>query len=70
MTVLPETAPLTRTKLQRPRLRANRVARPRLLEHLQHGLNRKLTLVSAQVGAGKSTLLSQWLLWSPTWCPS
>jgi LuxR family maltose regulon positive regulatory protein len=62
------TLALIRTKLQRPRLRENLVARPRLLEQLRTGLNRKLTLVSALAGAGKSTLLCQWLEDCP--CPS
>ena len=33
----------------------------RLLERLHAGLDRKLTLISAQAGAGKATLLAQWL---------
>ncbi|MGD9148604.1 MAG: hypothetical protein PVI80_23780, partial [Anaerolineae bacterium] len=61
MATVLETLPLVRTKLQRPRLRENLVARPRLLEQLRTGLNCKLTLVSAMAGSGKSTLLNQWL---------
>jgi heat shock protein HslJ len=53
--------PFIRTKLQRPRLPEDLVPRPRLLERLRRGLDRKLTLISAQAGAGKSTLLAQWL---------
>jgi LuxR family maltose regulon positive regulatory protein len=53
--------PLIRTKLQRPRLPEDLIPRPRLLTRLQRGLDRKLTLISAQAGAGKSTLLAQWL---------
>lgn len=37
------------------------VARPRLVERLNQGIERKLTLVSAQAGFGKSTLLAEWL---------
>lgn len=53
--------PLIRTKLQRPRLPDDLVRRPRLISKLNHGLDRKLTLICAQAGAGKSTLLAQWL---------
>ena len=51
---------IIRTKLQRPRLPEDLIPRPRLLARLQRGLDRKLTLISAQAGAGKSTLLAQW----------
>jgi hypothetical protein len=58
-----ETSALTliRTKLQPPRLPADLVRRRRLMDRLQAGLDRKLTLISAQAGAGKTTLLAQWL---------
>jgi LuxR family maltose regulon positive regulatory protein len=64
--------PLIRTKLQRPRLPADLVPRPRLISKLNRGLDRRLTLISAQAGAGKSTLLAQWLLdiqsqWPSAW---
>jgi LuxR family maltose regulon positive regulatory protein len=36
------------------------VPRPRLIERLDAGLHRKLTLVSAPAGFGKTTLLSEW----------
>ena len=49
------------TKLRRPRLPADLIHRRRLLDRLQAGLDRKLTLISAQAGAGKTTLLAQWL---------
>ncbi|MCB0109903.1 MAG: tetratricopeptide repeat protein, partial [Caldilineaceae bacterium] len=35
--------------------------RPRLLERLQNGLQRKLTLISAPAGFGKTTLISAWV---------
>jgi len=35
------------------------VPRPRLIERLNAGLHRKLTLVSAPAGFGKTTLLSE-----------
>jgi LuxR family maltose regulon positive regulatory protein len=47
-------------KVRVPPVRAEFVARPRLLEQLNAGLRAKLTLVSAPAGAGKTTLLSGW----------
>ena len=35
--------------------------RPRLIERLNAGLHRKLTLISAPAGFGKTTLLSEWI---------
>jgi LuxR family transcriptional regulator, maltose regulon positive regulatory protein len=52
--------PLLATKLYVPPPRPNRVLRPRLIERLNGGLHRKLTLVSAPAGFGKSMLLSDW----------
>lgn len=52
---------LIQTKLQRPRLGQDLIPRPHLIERLNRGMDRKLTLISAQAGAGKSTLLAQWL---------
>lgn len=48
------------TKLSAPRARAQRVARPRLTQHLTAGLQRELTLISAPAGFGKTTLLGEW----------
>ena len=53
--------PLLATKLRVPRPRPHLVHRPRLIQHLQQGMERALTLISAPVGFGKSTLLSDWL---------
>ena len=55
------TAPLLDTKLYIPPLRRNLVRRPHLIERLNAGLHRKLTLVSAPAGFGKTTLLSEWV---------
>jgi LuxR family maltose regulon positive regulatory protein len=49
------------TKLHIPHPSSNLVSRPRLLERLNEGWNRKLTLVSAPAGYGKTTLLSEWI---------
>src|SRR5947209_3023233 len=53
--------PILATKLYLPRLRSNVVSRPRLLERLNEGLHRKLTLISAPAGFGKTTLVSEWV---------
>jgi LuxR family maltose regulon positive regulatory protein len=55
-----EQQPLLLTKLHIPPVRPELVSRPRLLERLEAGLDRKLTLVSAPAGFGKTTLLSEW----------
>jgi LuxR family maltose regulon positive regulatory protein len=49
------------TKLFVPPTRAELVHRPCLIERLNHGLNRKLTLLSAPAGFGKTTLVSHWV---------
>ena len=53
--------PLLATKLQIPPLRAQRVARPQLLQRLSTNLERQITLVSAPAGYGKSTLVNDWV---------
>ena len=53
--------PLLKTKLYVPPTRPDLVSRPRLIERLNAGLNRRLTLVSAPAGSGKPTLLSKWV---------
>jgi len=53
---------LLSTKLYIPRTRQRLVQRPRLIERLDAGLQRKLTLVSAPAGYGKTILITQWLL--------
>ena len=52
---------LLATKLYIPPTRPELVSRPRLIEQLNEGLHRKMTLVSAPAGFGKSTLLSSWV---------
>ena len=49
------------TKLYIPPPRAKVVLRPRLLEKLNDGLHRRLTLISAPAGFGKTTLVSEWI---------
>jgi LuxR family maltose regulon positive regulatory protein len=55
------TTALLKTKLYVPPVRTELVPRPRLIERLNAGLNRRLTLISAPAGFGKTTLLSTWL---------
>jgi LuxR family maltose regulon positive regulatory protein len=54
-------APILATKLYIPPPRPNVVLRPRLIERLNTGLHRKLTLISAPAGFGKTTLVSEWV---------
>ncbi|HKP52896.1 MAG TPA: AAA family ATPase, partial [Chloroflexia bacterium] len=49
------------TKLYIPPPRPKVVPRPRLIERLNEGLHRKLTLISAPAGFGKTTLVSEWV---------
>ncbi len=52
--------PSLKTKFYIPKPRTNSISRPRLIEALHNGLQKKLTLLSSPAGFGKSTLLSQW----------
>jgi LuxR family maltose regulon positive regulatory protein len=54
---------LLKTKLYIPPLRPNLVARPRLIERLNQGLQlgHRLSLISAPAGFGKTTLVTEWL---------
>lgn len=49
------------TKLYLPRLRPDMVSRPHLIERLNKGLHRKMTLIAAPAGFGKTTLVSAWV---------
>ena len=49
------------TKLYIPSPRPKVICRQHLLERLNEGLQRKLTLVSAPAGFGKTTLVSEWV---------
>jgi LuxR family maltose regulon positive regulatory protein len=49
------------TKLFIPKPRPDLISRPRLIEQLDEGLHRKLTLISAPAGFGKTTLVSKWV---------
>lgn len=52
--------PILPTKLSPPRVSQKIVHRPRLIEKLNQGLNRKLTLILTPAGFGKTTLLRAW----------
>jgi LuxR family maltose regulon positive regulatory protein len=53
--------PILTTKLHIPPLRRSLVPRQQLLDRLDQGLHRKVTLVSAPAGFGKTTLLGEWI---------
>jgi LuxR family transcriptional regulator, maltose regulon positive regulatory protein len=53
--------PILATKLYIPPPRPKVVFRPRLIDRLNEGLHRKLTLISAPAGFGKTTLVSEWV---------
>jgi LuxR family maltose regulon positive regulatory protein len=55
------TALFLRTKTYLPNVRPKVVPRPRLIERLNAGLGRKLTLISAPAGFGKTTLAITWV---------
>ena len=52
---------LLRTKFYVPPIRSKQIARPRLSDLINGGLDRALILVSAPAGYGKTTLVSSWL---------
>lgn len=53
--------PVLVTKLFIPRTRPDVVLRRRLIERLNEGLHRNLTLIAAPAGFGKTTLVSEWV---------
>jgi len=53
--------PILATKIYVPPQRDEFVSRPHLVERLDAGLFRKLTLISAPAGFGKTSLLSEWI---------
>lgn len=53
------------TKLAIPPIRSDLVARPRLTNQLQLGIQGPFTLIAAPAGFGKTTLLSTWLEYAP-----
>lgn len=52
---------LSATKLHIPPFQQELVSRLRLIEHLQAGLHRKLTLVSEPPGFGRFTPVAEWV---------
>ncbi len=59
----PASPPILTTKLYipPPPPTSSLIPRPRLIERLNDGLRRKLTLISAPAGFGKTTLVSEWV---------
>jgi len=55
-----QTDVLIRTKLQPPTIGPDILPRPQLIERLENGRYRKLTLISAPAGYGKSVLAAIW----------
>jgi LuxR family maltose regulon positive regulatory protein len=53
--------PILTTKLSIPPRRPDWILRLRLLNRLDEGLGRRLTLISAPAGSGKTTLAASWL---------
>ena len=53
--------PILTTKLYVPPPQPRVVLRPHLIERLNEGLRRKLTLISAPAGFGKTTLVGEWV---------
>jgi LuxR family maltose regulon positive regulatory protein len=52
---------LLRTKFYVPPIRSIQIARPRLIDLINGGLDKALILISAPAGYGKTTLVSRWL---------
>ena len=52
---------ILKTKLYIPPSRPKVVLRPRLIERLNEGLHRKLSLISAPAGFRKTTVVSEWI---------
>jgi LuxR family maltose regulon positive regulatory protein len=57
--IVPNT--LLTTKLNIPPLRPALVPRPKLVDKLNAGLDRRVILISAPAGLGKTTLVTEWL---------
>lgn len=53
--------PILKTKLNRPKVKAGWVHRPRLLDQLNQVLEKSVAIISAPAGFGKTTILCQWL---------
>ncbi|HEX9641645.1 MAG TPA: hypothetical protein VGB13_10065, partial [Candidatus Krumholzibacteria bacterium] len=54
----PDFAPVIRSKIQPPALRADTLTRERLVRQLREATNSRVTLVTADAGYGKTTLLA------------
>ena len=61
MVLQPTTFEIIQTKLHRPPVPHDLVAREHLVDRLNKRLNRPLSLICAPAGYGKSTLVSSWL---------
>ncbi len=52
---------MLKTKLKKPNPISKLISRRELIDKLENGKDKKLTLVSAPAGYGKSTIISQWI---------
>jgi LuxR family maltose regulon positive regulatory protein len=59
------TLTLARTKLNRPRLSRDIIQRPALVQRLNDGLDRTLSLIVAPAGFGKTMLVAEWVSQAP-----
>ena len=53
--------PLLKTRFHKPSLADSFILRQQLMDRLDHGQKKRLTLVVGGAGYGKSILVSQWL---------
>jgi len=58
---MPKIDQLLSTKFYIPPVRPELIRRSRLIQQLNDGLRRKLTLISAPAGFGKTTLVNEWV---------
>ena len=59
------TLTLARTKLNRPRISRDIIQRPALVQRLNDGLDRSLSLIVAPAGFGKTMLVAEWVSQAP-----
>src|SRR5262245_9433661 len=58
---VPASSPLLKARISIPPVRAQVVARPRLVTRIDEAVTRRFALITAPAGFGKTTLLTQWI---------